>query len=111
MIEYELLQFFQSRWTAMDEDVIKVESLIPPLVTLSNMDNDYLMRSVDDKDIKETLRSMAKDKALDPNGFPPYFFQILLVYYMKGCLYGSEVVFYLALYASILKVYFHHDNP
>lgn len=54
---------------SQDNDVVKIGTLDPSNVALSSIDNDILLRVVDEKETKKILGSMSSDKARSPNRF------------------------------------------
>ncbi|XP_026451495.1 uncharacterized protein LOC113351776 [Papaver somniferum] len=73
-IKHCFTQHFSRMATAENPPINpEIINLIP--TTITSTDNSMLNRIPDHNEVKSILFSMAKDKALGPDGFPPNFFQ------------------------------------
>ncbi|XP_038978394.1 uncharacterized protein LOC120108761 [Phoenix dactylifera] len=74
MIQRIMESFFRARWTEQSTDGSL--AVIPsPVGGVLEEETAALIRSVSEREIRDAVRSLKRDKAPGPDGFPPLFFQ------------------------------------
>lgn len=67
------MEHFERRWTCNPQVEYLESQIIQPRI--SNTQNSHLIKPMLEAKIENVLKDMNPNKALGPDGFPPFFFQ------------------------------------